>query len=169
MKKLIVFISAAIVLISCQTNYKKSLEIDQIFENYYQESLELYPLNATSQGDKRYNDFLPNDLTDEFRNKEKIFYSNYINKLNEFDNSNLNEDDVLSKNVLLWECNTNLERLTFNEQYTPINQMWTLQLNIGQYAAGLSAQPFKTIKDYNDWLSRLNDYLIWLNLSYTNI
>ena len=39
MKKLIVFISAAIVLISCQTNYKKSLEIDQIFENYYQESL----------------------------------------------------------------------------------------------------------------------------------
>jgi hypothetical protein len=62
MKKLIVFISAAIVLISCQTNYKKSLEIDQIFENYYQESLELYPLNATSQGDKRYNDFLPNDL-----------------------------------------------------------------------------------------------------------
>ena len=48
MKKLIVFISAAIILISCQTNYKKSLEIDQIFENYYQESLELYPLNATS-------------------------------------------------------------------------------------------------------------------------
>ena len=74
-----------------------------------------------------------------------------------------NEDDVLSKNVLWWECNTNLERLTFNEQYTPINQMWTLQLNIGQYAAGLSAQPFKTIKDYNDWLSRLDDYLIWLN------
>ena len=41
--------------------------------------------------------------------------------------------------------------------------MWTLQLNIGQYAAGLSAQPFKTTKDYNDWLSRLDDYLIWLS------
>ena len=73
------------------------------------------------------------------------------------------DDEILSKKVLLWECDTNLKRLTFNEQYTPINQMWTLQLNIGQYAAGLSAQPFKTIKDYNDWLSRLDDYLIWLN------
>jgi uncharacterized protein (DUF885 family) len=41
--------------------------------------------------------------------------------------------------------------------------MWTLQLNIGQYAAGLSAQPFKTVKDYNDWLLRLDDYIIWLN------
>ena len=68
MKKLIVFFSVAIVFISCQTNDKKSFEINQIFEDYYQESLELYPLNATSQGDNRYNDFLPNDLTDDFRN-----------------------------------------------------------------------------------------------------
>ena len=28
---------------------------------------------------------------------------------------------------------------------------------------GLSAQPFKTVKDYNDWLSRLDDYIIWLS------
>ena len=163
MKKLIVFLSVAIVFISCQTNDKKSFEINQIFEDYYQESLELYPLNATSQGDNRYNDFLPNDLTDDFRNKEKTFYSSYKRQLNGFNNSDLNKDEILSKKVLLWECDTNLKRLTFNEQYTPINQMWTLQLNIGQYAAGLSAQPFKTFKDYNDWLSRLDDYLIWLS------
>ena len=163
MKKTLTLIGMFIFLSSCQTNNNQSLAIDQVFENYYQESLKLYPLNATSQGDKRYNDFLPNNLTDEFRNEEKIFYSNYINKLNEFDNSNLNEEDILSKKVLLWECNSNLERLTFNEQYTPIDQMWTLQLNIGQYAAGLSAQPFKTVKDYNDWLGRLDDYLLWLS------
>ena len=71
MKKLIVFFGVAIVLISCQTNDKKSFEINQIFEDYYQESLELYPLNATSQGDNRYNDFLPNDLTDDLGIKKK--------------------------------------------------------------------------------------------------
>ncbi|MDB3901208.1 DUF885 domain-containing protein [Flavobacteriaceae bacterium] len=163
MKKTIILLSVFMAMFSCQTNNKQSLEINQVFENYYQESLKLYPLNATSQGDKRYNDFLPNDLTDEFRNKEKTFYSSYKSQLNEIDNSDLNKNDILSKKVLLWECNTNLERLTFKEQYTPINQMWTLQLNIGQYAAGLSAQPFKTTKDYNDWLSRLDDYLIWLS------
>ena len=163
MKKTIIILCVVMTMFSCQTNNKQSLEINQVFENYYQESLKLYPLNATSQGDKRYNDFLPNDLTDEFRNKEKTFYSSYKSQLNEIDNSDLNKNDILSKKVLLWECNTNLERLTFKEQYTPINQMWTLQLNIGQYAAGLSAQPFKTTKDYNDWLSRLDDYLIWLS------
>ena len=163
MKKILVLFSLSITFFSCQINNKQSEEINQVFENYYQESLRLYPLNATSQGDKRYNDFLPDNLTDKFKNEEKIFYLNYRNRLNEFDNSNLSKDDVLSKKVLLWECETNLERLNFKEQYTPINQMWTLQLNIGQYAAGLSAQPFKTVKDYNDWLSRLDDYIIWLS------
>ena len=150
------------IFLSCKSESNISLEINKVFENYYQENLKLYPLNATRQGDIRYNDFLPNNLTDEFRNKEKIYYLNYVNQLNKFDDNKLNEDDKLSKKVMLWECTRNLERLDFNEHLTPINQMWTLQLDIGQFAAGLSAQPFKTIKDYNNWLKRIDDYLLWL-------
>ena len=162
MNKTITLLMSILVFFSCNFNNEKSLEIAQVFENYYQESLKLYPLQATSQGDLRYNDFLPNDLSDEFRKKEKEFYTFYKSQLNNFPDHTLNENDLLSKKVLLWECDLSLKRLTFNEQYTPINQMWTLQLTIGQYAAGLSAQPFKTVKDYNDWLKRINDYLIWL-------
>ena len=162
MNKTITLLMSILVFFSCNFNNDKSLEIAKVFENYYQESLKLYPLQATSQGDLRYNDFLPNDLSDEFRKKEKEFYTFYKSQLNNFPDHTLNENDLLSKKVLLWECDLSLKRLTFNEQYTPINQMWTLQLTIGQYAAGLSAQPFKTVKDYNDWLKRINDYLIWL-------
>ena len=162
MNKTITLLMSILVFFICNFNNDKSLEIAQVFENYYQESLKLYPLQATSQGDLRYNDFLPNDLSDEFREKEKEFYTFYKFQLNNFPDYTLNENDLLSKKVLLWECDLSLKRLTFNEQYTPINQMWTLQLTIGQYAAGLSAQPFKTVKDYNDWLKRIDDYLIWL-------
>ena len=162
MNKTTTLLMSILVFFSCNLNNEKSLEIAQVFENYYQESLKLYPLQATSQGDLRYNDFLPNDLSDEFRKKEKEFYTFYKSQLNNFPDHTLNENDLLSKKVLLWECDLSLKRLTFNEQYTPINQMWTLQLTIGQYAAGLSAQPFKTVKDYNNWLKRIDDYLIWL-------
>ena len=162
MNKIITLLMFILVFFSCNFNNEKSLEIAQVFENYYQESLKLYPLQATSQGDLRYNDFLPNDLSDEFRTREKEFYTFYKSQLNNFPDHTLNKNDLLSKKVLLWECDLSLKRLTFNEQYTPINQMWTLQLTIGQYAAGLSAQPFKTVKDYNNWLKRIDDYLIWL-------
>ena len=162
MNKTTTLLMSILVFFSCNLNNEKPLEIAQVFENYYQESLKLYPLQATSQGDLRYNDFLPNDLSDEFRTREKEFYTFYKSQLNNFPDQTLNENDLLSKKVLLWECDLSLKRLTFNEQYTPINQMWTLQLTIGQYAAGLSAQPFKTVKDYNNWLKRIDDYLIWL-------
>ena len=164
MNKLIsFFILFSFMFLSCNSKKDNSKEINKLFENYYQETLKLYPLNATSQGDDRYNDFLPNDLTNDFRDEEKTLYTNYKNYLSDFDNNLLNTEDLLSKKVLIWECDRNLERLNFNEYFTPINQMWTLQLNMGQYAAGLSAQPFKTTDDYNNWLSRIDDYIIWLN------
>ena len=164
MNKLIsFFILFSFMFLSCDSKKDNSIEINKLFENYYQETLKLYPLNATSQGDDRYNDFLPNDLTNDFRDEEKTLYTNYKNYLSDFDNNLLNTEDLLSKKVLIWECDRNLERLNFNEYFTPINQMWTLQLNMGQYAAGLSAQPFKTTDDYNNWLSRIDDYIIWLN------
>ena len=163
MNKSIIITSLFVFLfLSCNSKEKSSEEINKIFESYYQESLKLYPLSATSQGDVRYNDFLPNNLSDDFRDKEKLFYNEYINYLNKFHDSLLGEEDLLSKKILLWECDRNLERLSFNEHLTPINQMWTLQLDMGQNAGGLSAQPFKTINDYNNWLKRIDDYVIWL-------
>lgn len=81
-----------IIFSSCQIDKEISLQINEVFEKYYQENLILYPIKATSQGDVRYNDFLPNNLTDEFRNNEKVFYSNYLDQLNKFDNHNLNGD-----------------------------------------------------------------------------
>ena len=33
---------------------------------------------------------------------------------------------------------------------------------MGQLASGSSAQPFATVKDYNDWLKRLEGYNVWL-------
>jgi uncharacterized protein (DUF885 family) len=40
--------------------------------------------------------------------------------------------------------------------------MWTLQLGMGQYASGTSAQPFKTVEDYKNWIKRLDGYLEWM-------
>ena len=82
--------------------------------------------------------------------------------MNRFNDESLSEEDVLSKKVLLWECETNLKRLTFEQELTPINQMWTLQLTMGQLAGGTSAQPFKTVKDYENWLERVDAYLEWM-------
>ena len=155
-------IAVTLVFFSCSTS-SPSDQLHKLMDDYHQEALQLYPLSATYQGDKRYNDYLPNSLSDEFMAQEKLFYSSTLEKLNSLDEGRLSETDLLSKKVLAWECDINLKRLGFPTHHLPINQMWTLQLTIGQLAGGSSAQPFNTVEDYENWLKRVDDYLVWLN------
>ena len=41
----------------------------------------LDPLSATAQGDNRYNDQLPNDQTQAFRDTLRTFYQDYLTRL----------------------------------------------------------------------------------------
>ncbi|WP_282133425.1 DUF885 domain-containing protein [Cellulophaga baltica] len=169
MKKILLISLCLIGLYSCKEDAKKepaiamhNTEFDSLLENYFEESLKLYPLNATSQGDVRYNDILPNFLSDEFIASENKFYSDYKQKLAEVNEESLTSSQQMSKDILLWECDRNLERLGFREELLPINQMWTMQLMMGQLASGASSQPFKTVADYDNWLKRLDAYTTWL-------
>lgn len=154
-----------ILLLSCSKNKDQQQseypEIAEVFEAYNQDFLKLNPIQATQAGDSRYNDTLPNRLADDFLQQEKLFYSNYKNKLNDYPDSELKEEDRMTKAVLLWDIDVNLSRLNFKD-YTPLDQMWSLNLQFGQLASGASAQPFKTKQDYQNWLLRVDDYLEWL-------
>jgi len=132
-----------------------------LLAHYHEDGLRLNPLNATSQGDYRYNDTLPNFLSVDYKKELKNYYISYLAKSKKFEKAKLSESEQMSFAILKWECEINLEGLAF-ENYTPIDQMWSMNLMIGQLAGGSSAQPFKTIEDYDNWLKRLNDYVLWL-------
>ena len=63
-------IVVALLFFSCRTP-EATDQLHQLMNDYHQQALKLYPLNATYQGDNRYNDYLPNSLSDEFMAKEK--------------------------------------------------------------------------------------------------
>ncbi len=49
-------------------------DLAKFFKNYSEESLKLFPFNATSIGDNRYNDLLFADFTNSHRATLKEFY-----------------------------------------------------------------------------------------------
>ncbi|MCZ4320195.1 DUF885 domain-containing protein [Aequorivita viscosa] len=145
-------------------NDNVSADFSTLLDNYYEDGLKLNPLSATFSGDTRYNDSFPNILTDEYVAQLKNYFTSYKNEVSKFNDEDLNETEKMSKDVLLWECNINLEEFSFkNNLYFPINQMWTVNLVMGQLASGSSAQPFKTVEDYTNWLKRVDQYVVWLH------
>ena len=161
MNKITHLLLIALLAIGC-TQKSASDQLNELMNTYHEENLKRYPISATSQGDARYNDYLPNFLSDEFIMDQKAFYTQTLDNLNAIDKEQLDEADKLSVEVLRWECETSLMGMEFPSELLPIDQMWTLQLTIGQMASGAGAQPFNTVKDYENWLSRLDDYVVWL-------
>lgn len=140
-----------------------SAKFDSILEDYYEDGLRLNPISATTSGDMRYNDQFPDMLSDSYRDSLRNYYTTYRDRVQEIDDANLSESEKMSKDILLWETNINLEGMEFlKEQYMPIDQMWSVNLFMGQLASGVSSQPFKTVEDYKNWLKRVDGYLTWM-------
>lgn len=155
-------------LISCNKNSDKdnmpiNISFNQMLDEYYEDGLKLKPIDATFAGDSRYNNSFPNFLSDEYKSEIKAYYSNYLGKLSQFNDEDLSDSEKISKAVLKWECEINLNRLTFRQELFPIDQMWSVNLIMGQFASAYSAQPFNTVEDYNNWLQRLEGYLVWMD------
>ncbi|MCB0280596.1 MAG: DUF885 domain-containing protein, partial [Calditrichaeota bacterium] len=90
-------------------------------------------------------------------------------KLLSFDRASLSETDQMSYDIFKWECEMQLASKDIPSHLTPIDQFWTAQLTMGQLASGSSAQPFKTVADYENWLKRLDAYLIWCETAIANM
>ena len=144
-------------------------DLSKFFAEYHEERLKLYPMEATYAGDDRYNDQLPNDLTDEFRASEKAFFQRYLAAVSRLDRKRLSAEDQLSRDILQWECEMQLERLRFPMHLMPVRQFESLHLYIGQWAGGTSAQPFKTVRDYENWLKRLDAFARWCHTAVVNM
>lgn len=145
-----------------EENNKISIAFEEMLDSYYEDDLKLNPLKATMAGDNRYNNSFPNSLSDEHQAALKAYFSKYLEQVQGFQDKDLTESEQLSKAILSWECEINLARLNYREDLRPIDQMWSVNLMMGQLASGASAQPFKTVEDYNNWLQRLEGYLEWM-------
>jgi uncharacterized protein (DUF885 family) len=141
----------------------------EMLAQYQEDRYILYPLEATYAGDKRFNHSLPNSITEAHRQKLRDFYTRYRQALQGYDRQALSADERISYDVLLWECDINLKDLEFPKHLMPINQFESLHLTIGQLATGSSAQPFETVKDYDDWLSRLDMFTAWCDTAIVNM
>ncbi len=161
MNKLLPLLLISLLVVCCKLMPKKEGEktasnINKVFEDYYEERMKWFPLEATTNGDNRFNHLLQIDFTDSFRDSLKQFYTNYLNQAKSYDRSTLNANDQVSYDIFKREMEISIENFRFPDHYMPINQFWSLPLTMGQLGSGEGNQPFKTTTDYKNWISRVN-------------
>ncbi len=169
------FLTLGIVagLVSCKKSdspltKETPAELDSIASHYYEQYLKLYPLQATSQGDLRYNDQLQIDIDKDFISGEIAFYSSIQKQLKKVDYKSLSDEKKTVYDVLDYTLKDNLERYAYHPEYIPFSQFDGPPLLFPVMGSGEGIQPFKTEKDYDDWLKRVEKFPVWMDTAIEN-
>ena len=165
MKKIINFSSLlilSILFVNCKSEEKK-VDFKTLTDNYFNDKNQLNPLDATQNGQNQYNDQLQFEMTDSYRKKQGEFFEKYENEISKIDREKLSLEEKNSFDIIKWEIEIGKSLLKQNANLTPIHQFWGTHLTMAQFASGESSQPFKTEKDYTNFLKRLNLYSVWID------
>ncbi len=165
------FLISTLSPIFCQTQpvNAEGKKLAEIFEAYYQEYLQLYPRQGTEFGDHRYNDQFENDISEAHRERTRTFYKKYQEQTRIIHRNQLDPVDQFSLDVFLNVLQTGIEELAFKNNLIPVNQMICVPMDFAEWGSGRSAQPFKTVRDYENFLKRTDGYINWVDTAIANM
>ena len=136
------------------TQGAKATRLNAMYEQYWEELLKLNPLQATFQGDARYNDQLPNTMSAQYRQQMHEFNTRWLKQVKDVGCDGLTGQELLSYEIFVRDREDSLEAEKFPTWQQPINQFYNFAATFVQLGSGTGAQPFKTVKDYDNWLKR---------------
>lgn len=139
---------------SMQVAPSKAEQLEQLYVDYWEASLKLNPLQATFVGDERYNDQLPNFFSPEYRDESIAFSADWLKKFEAINPDDVTGQTRLSYDIMVRSLKLDLEGNQFRTDLMPLNQFGNIVGSFAQLGSGTSAQPFKTVQDYDNWLKR---------------
>lgn len=141
----------------------------RLFENYFERQLQLNPLLATFIGDHRYDDKLTNSISPEHIAIALDVDRKALASAQQLAAGQLPEADRLSIEILVHDLRASIEGAKFPGELAPINQFQSLPTLMPVLGSGSSAQPFATAADYDRFLKRMRDYIVWSDQAIVNM
>ncbi|KRD80285.1 DUF885 family protein [Lysobacter sp. Root983] len=147
----------------------KAAKLTALYGQYWEEMLKLNPVQATFQGDNRYNDQLPDFGTAEYRKESHDFTVRWLKTVQDIGPAGLQGQDLLSYETFVRDAKSSLDSEQFPDWMMPINQMGSMASFAVQLGSGTGPQPFKTVKDYDNWLARGNKLPVLFDTAIDNM
>jgi uncharacterized protein (DUF885 family) len=133
----------------------------RLVEEHFEETLVLNPVRATMIGDNRYNDRFANALSDEHRARHRALHARSLEAARGLDPATLSPEQRLTHTLFVQELEQELAEERFPRHLMPINQFFSTPNFFVQLGSGKGVHPFKTVKDYEDFLTRVDGFLAW--------
>lgn len=126
-------------------------QLKDLLHEQWEYTLRTNPEFASILGDKRYNDKL-SDMSYEAIQKDLAEQKNFLVRFEAIDTTGFPEQEALNKTLMVRNLKENLDEARFKPWEMPVNQFTGLQVQI---PSAVPMLPFMTVKDYEDYITRL--------------
>jgi uncharacterized protein (DUF885 family) len=169
MRTIVALFASLLAGVATAADPSASQRLNELFDDYFERSLQMNPLQATFIGDDRYDDKLTNSIAPEFIRMALDLERSYLDAAMKFDPRTLSAEDRLSWEIFVHERRVAVEGARFPGELLPIDQLLSLPTLMPVLASASSAQPFREAKDYDRFLARMNEYVTWSDQSIANL
>jgi len=166
----ILALTLSLALTSVWAKTDAGAQLANVAEKYFQDSLALNPLEGTQvTGDAKYEDKLDIGIAPAHIAKVKALMLRVQGELKRIDKNKLSAADRLTYDLLAEKMRDELEGLRYPTQLMPINQYGGVPVYVAQFGSGKQIQPLKTVKNYENFLKRLEKLPEWADQAIANM
>jgi uncharacterized protein (DUF885 family) len=144
-------------------NHSANDKVNHIVDNYFLHRMKTNPITATFNGYSQFNHQFRAPINAENRAKTLAQEQAYLQKIEQLDPSDLSGQALLSYEVFKLDRQLAIDGSRFPSYMVPINQMSGFHNIFAGIGSGKSAQPFKTIKDYEKFMARADGFVLWMD------
>jgi uncharacterized protein (DUF885 family) len=150
-------------------NADANQRLDQLAEEFFEASLALNPTSATSMGDDRYNAVYTVGFDPEIRARGRALREQFEPRLAAIDRASLDAQHQITYDIFT----RNLQNARAGERFpghlVPLNQFFNYTASFVQMGAGTGLHPFRTVKDYDDFLGRIQGFDRSIDIAIANM
>jgi uncharacterized protein (DUF885 family) len=140
-----------------------------LFDEHFERSLELSPVSATSIGDDRYNDKYANSIGPEHREISRSLDEEFLQRILAIKRDGLSQQDELSYDIFKLNREISLAGKQFPSYLAPMNQFRSATSSFVNLGSGTGLHPFKTVENYDDFLGRIDGFVVYVDQAIDNM
>jgi uncharacterized protein (DUF885 family) len=161
MKKLLVLAVLLLSVVPASAQELSAADLDRrrkaladLLNEQWEYTLRTNPEYASILGDRRYNDKV-SDPSEKEVMAELAASRSFLKRFRAIDTTGFGEQEKLNRDLMVRDLEQGLEGAKFNYWQMPVNQMGGIHLGAAQLPSML---PFATVKDYDDYITRLSKF-----------
>lgn len=154
---------------------KPSDQLRSITTQYYADYLTLNPLAATSRGTKGYDDKMEINISEAYIKASIRLNLRYLDSLKGVNINTLPESDKLTAQIFSFLLNREVDGLqrgitTSCMALRPVDQfVFSFPTSFATNASGTGSIPFRSVRNYDDFLKRLPVFAQWVDIAIQNM